>query len=80
LGLHLELHPTSAPNFTMSALYLVRDLISYLKDSYRKNPKYCHIWGNMYFIPALKRQRQADLGEFKSSLVYIASFRPVRAM
>jgi hypothetical protein len=30
-------------------------------------------------IPALKRQRQADLCEFKPNLVYRVSFRTVRA-
>lgn len=32
----------------------------------------------MSFIPVLEKQRQTDLGEFKPSLVYIASFRAVR--
>ena len=31
------------------------------------------------FIPALKRQRQADLCEFKASLVYIVSYSSARA-
>jgi hypothetical protein len=31
-------------------------------------------------VPALRRQRQADLCEFKSSLVYIMSPRTARAM
>jgi hypothetical protein len=30
-------------------------------------------------IPALKRQRQADLCEFEASLIYIVSYRPSRA-
>jgi hypothetical protein len=30
-------------------------------------------------IPALKRQRQADLCEFKTSLIYRAHFRITRA-
>ena len=33
----------------------------------------------MPLIPALGRQRQADLCEFKASLVYIVSSRPARA-
>jgi hypothetical protein len=33
----------------------------------------------MPFISALRMQKQADLYEFKASLVYISSFRPVKA-
>ena len=33
----------------------------------------------MPLIPALRRQRQADLCEFEASLVYIASSRTARA-
>lgn len=34
----------------------------------------------MYLIPSLRRQGQADLGEFEASVLYIESFRPDRAM
>jgi hypothetical protein len=34
--------------------------------------------GGTPLIPALRRQRQADLCEFKASLLYIVSFEPVR--
>lgn len=34
----------------------------------------------MVLIPTLGRKRQADLNEFETSLVYIVSSRPVRAM
>ena len=30
----------------------------------------------MPLLPALRRQRQTDLCDFKASLVYIASYRP----
>jgi hypothetical protein len=33
----------------------------------------------MSLIPALRKQRQVDLCEFKASLVYRASFRTARA-
>lgn len=32
----------------------------------------------MPLIPALRNQRQADLGEFKDSVVYIENFRRAR--
>ena len=32
-----------------------------------------------HVIPAFRRQRQADLCEFKANLVYIENFRTVRA-
>ena len=34
----------------------------------------------MPLIPALRKQRQADLSEFEASLVYIASFKTARAI
>jgi hypothetical protein len=33
-----------------------------------------------HLVPALRRQRQADLCEFEASLVYILNFRPARAI
>ena len=36
-------------------------------------------WGRTPLIPALRRQRQEDLCEFKVSLIYIVSFRTARA-
>jgi hypothetical protein len=35
--------------------------------------------GSTPLVPALERQRQADLSEFETSLVYKASSRPARA-
>jgi hypothetical protein len=32
-------------------------------------------WQHIHFIPALRRQRQADLCEFAASLVYIVEFQ-----
>lgn len=32
----------------------------------------------MLLIPALGKQRQADVCEFEASLVYLASFRPAK--
>ena len=37
-------------------------------------------WWCMPLILALERQRQVDLSEFKASLVYIMSFRKLRAI
>jgi len=37
-------------------------------------------WWHMPLIPALRRQRQEDLYEFWANLIYIGSFRMVRAM
>jgi len=37
------------------------------------------IFGPAILIPALRRQRQADLWEFKASLVYIVSSETARA-
>jgi hypothetical protein len=43
-----------------------------------KNPTFgCVLWCTP-LIPALRRQRQLDLCEFKVSLVYIGSSKPVR--
>jgi hypothetical protein len=33
----------------------------------------------MFLMPAFRRQRKADLCEFKTSLVYIGSSRPIEA-
>lgn len=33
----------------------------------------------MFIIPALRRQRKADLCEFETSLVYVAGSGPARA-
>ena len=37
-------------------------------------------WWCAHLIPALRRQRQADLWEFKASLVYRVSSRTARAV
>jgi hypothetical protein len=34
----------------------------------------------MPLMPALRRQRQADLHDFKASLAYVVSFRSARAI
>jgi hypothetical protein len=41
--------------------------------------KISRLWRYITLIPALKRQWQMDLCEFKTSLVYRASFRTARA-
>ena len=37
------------------------------------------MWWHTPLIPALRRQNQVDLYEFKANLVYIVNFRPARA-
>jgi len=38
------------------------------------------MWWYLPLIPELRKQRQADLCKFKTSLVYIASARPARTI
>ena len=42
--------------------------------------KIAGLWWRMPLIPALERQKQADLCEFKSSLIYKVSSRTARAV
>ena len=46
---------------------------------YVKNLKGSRRWWCMLLIPALQRERQVNLCEFKDSLVYRANFRAARA-
>ena len=41
---------------------------------------FCQAWWHTPFIPALGRQRQVDLWEFKASLIYTATPRTARAI
>lgn len=38
------------------------------------------VWGYIYLILELGRQRQVDLYKLKASLVYVVSHRPAKAM
>jgi hypothetical protein len=48
------------------------------KKNKNKTKKRCQVLLYLPIIPALKRQRQVDLCEFKTSLVYRASSRTAR--
>jgi hypothetical protein len=57
-----------------------------VKKSYNSNVKIAdqsnlnQAWWHRPLNPALRRQRQENLGEFKATLVYIVSFRPAEAI
>jgi hypothetical protein len=45
-----------------------------------QKPTICWMWQSMLLIPALRRQKQAELCKFKASLTYIVSSRTARVI
>jgi hypothetical protein len=62
---------------TQYAVFLFSDPTFLLSS--KNNIAVC-AWWHMPLVPALKRQRQVDLSEFRASLVYIVNPRTVKSI